>query len=132
MIFKLNDKFEKTFIVSDTVYEGFMETFKDTNALHTDEKFAKQNGFKGKVMHGNILNGFLSYFVGQCLPQKQVIIHAQEIQFKNQVYLNDELHFEATTTGIYESVKAIEFKFTFKNKALKVIAKGQIQIGLLI
>jgi len=116
MIFKLNDKFEKTFIVSDTVYEGFMETFKDTNALHTDEKFAKQNGFKGKVMHGNILNGFLSYFVGQCLPQKQVIIHAQEIQFKNQVYLNDELHSKLQLQVFTNQLKQLSLSLHLKTK----------------
>jgi len=131
MIFKVDDKFEHTFVVSDKVYEGFIHIFKDTNPLHTNEAFAVAKGFKGRVMHGNILNGFLSYFIGECLPDKNVIIHSQEIQFKNAVYLNDVLTFEAKITGVFESVKAIEFKFAFKNSELKTVAKGQIQIGLL-
>ncbi len=131
MIFKLDDKYERSFVITDKVYEGFIEVFKDTNPLHTDEAFAQAKGFKGRVMHGNILNGFLSYFIGECLPDKNVIIHSQEIQFKNAVYLNDELKFEAKITGVFESVKAIEFKFTFKNADGKVVSKGQIQIGLL-
>ena len=61
MIFKVDDKYEHTFKVSDEVYEGFIDVFKDTNPLHTDEAFARAKGFKGRVMHGNILNGFLSY-----------------------------------------------------------------------
>ena len=126
----LNDSFEKTFIVTDTVYEGFIEIFKDTNPMHTNEQFARQHGFKSRVMHGNILNGFLSYFIGECLPDKNVIIHSQEIQFKNPVYLHDELAFEAKISGIYESVGVIEFRFTFKNKEL-IVSKGKIQIGLL-
>src|SRR5476651_315480 len=131
MIFKLNDKYEKTFTISDAVYEGFIQIFKDKNPLHTDEQFAIDHGFEGKVMHGNILNGFLSFFVGECLPDKNVIIHSQEIQFKNAVYLNDKLLFEAIITGIYESVNAIEFKFNFKNEKAKIVSKGQMQIGLL-
>ena len=130
--FQLNDDFQKRFTVSENVYEGFLKTFKDTNPLHTDESFAKSKGFKGRVMFGNILNGFLSYFVGECLHLKEVIIHAQAIQFKRAVYLNDELLFEATVTGVHESVNAVEFKYTFKNPELKVVAKGQIQIGLLV
>jgi len=129
--FKIDDKFKETFIVDDKVYEGFIQVFKDTNPLHTDEQFAISHGFSGRVMYGNILNGFLSYFIGECLPVKNVIIHSQEIQFKNAIYLNDELLFEANIIGIYESVNAIEFKFTFKNKESKVMAKGKIQIGLL-
>ena len=131
MIFKVDDKYEHTFKVSDEVSEGFIDVFKDTNPLHTDEAFARAKGFKGRVMHGNILNGFLSYFIGECLPDKNVIIHSQEIQFKNAVYLNDELSFEAKVIGVFESVNAIEFKFVFKNIDNKVVSKGQIQIGLL-
>ena len=129
--FKPDDKFERTFVVTDDVYNGFTQTFNDTNPLHTDEQFAIANGFRGRVMHGNILNGFLSYFIGECLPTKDVIIHSQEIQFKNPCYLYDELFFTATVTGIFESVKAVEFKFSFKNAGSKVVAKGKIQIGLL-
>ena len=129
MIFNLGDVFEEVFRVTDEVYLGFIQTFKDKNPLHTDEKFAIDKGFKGKVMHGNILNGFLSYFIGECLPTKNVIIHSQEIKFKNAVYLNDELQFKAVITGVYESVNAIEFKYDFKNAEAKLVAKGIIQIG---
>ena len=116
---------------NDSIYNGFIAVFNDKNPLHTDERFATNKGFKGKVMHGNILNGFLSFFIGECLPTKDVIIHSQEIVFKNAVYLNDRLDFEAQVTGVFESVQAVEFKFSFKNDSAKVVAKGKFQIGLL-
>jgi len=131
MIFQLNDKYEASYVVSEYVYRGFMNVFKDENPLHTNSEFAINKGFSGKVMHGNILNGFLSNFIGECLPIKGVIIHSQEIQYKKAVYLNDELHFEAIVTGIYESVNAVEFKFQYKNKDAKVVSKGKFQIGIL-
>jgi 3-hydroxybutyryl-CoA dehydratase len=131
MIFKLEDTFDKPFIVSSEIYSGFIKLFKDENPLHTDEQFAKTKGFKGRVMHGNILQGFISYFIGECLPVKNVIIHSQEIEFKNAVYLNDELQFKAVITGIYESVNSVEFKYYFKNAESNIVAKGKIQIGLL-
>lgn len=130
MIFNLGAVFEEHFIVSDETYNGFIQLFQDKNPLHTDESFAISKGFKGKVMHGNILNGFLSYFIGECLPTKNVIIHSQEIQFRNAVYLHDKLQFKAEIIGIYESVNAIEFKYDFKNAAAKTVAKGKIQIGI--
>lgn len=131
MIFKLDDTFDKLFIVSPEIYAGFIKLFKDKNPLHTDENFAKTKGFKGRVMHGNILHGFISYFIGECLPVKNVIIHSQKIEFKNAVYINDELHFKAVITGIYESVNTVEFKYYFENATSSIVAKGQIQIGLL-
>ena len=131
MIFSEGDVFTHEFTVSEEIYNGFLSTFKDNNPLHTDESFAKRKGFRGVVMHGNILNGFLSYFIGEMLPTKDVIIHSQEIQFKNAVFLGDVLQFKATVGGVYESVNAVEFKFTFHNSAGKVAAKGKIQIGII-
>jgi 3-hydroxybutyryl-CoA dehydratase len=131
MIFKAGDIYNQTFTVTNERYSGFIEIFEDKNPLHTNNEFAIGFGFKGKVMHGNILNGFLSYFIGECLPTKDVIIHSQEIQFKNPVYLNDELQFKATILDVYESVNTVEFKFEFRNVEAKVVAKGKIQIGIL-
>ena len=131
MIFKVKDAFEELFIVNKETYEGFINVFRDENPLHTDRQFAIDKGFEGVVMHGNILNGFLSYFIGERLPTKNVIIHSQEIQFKNAVYLNDELQFNAEVIGMYESVNAVEFKYKFKNKNAKIVAKGKFQIGVL-
>ena len=82
-------------------------------------------------MHGNILNAFLSYFIGECLPTKDVIIHSQDIQFKNPVYLDDKLNFTASVSGVFESVSAVEFKYFFRNSQSKVVAKGKIQIGII-
>ncbi len=131
MIFKQGDIFDEQFVVSSAIHQDFIQLFKDKNPLHTSEEFAVSNGFRGLVMHGNILNGFLSYFIGECLPEKNVLIHSQEIQYKNPVYLNDRLAFKAEVTGIYESVKAIEFNYMFTNDAAAIIAKGKFQIGLL-
>ena len=81
-------------------------------------------------MHGNILNGFLSYFIGECLPTKDVIILSQQINYNKPVYLNDNLEFEAEVAEVYESVNVIKFKFLFKNSIGTIVAKGNFQIGL--
>ena len=128
---KAGDIFEEQFTISDEVYGGFIQLFRDQNPLHTNESFATGKGFRGMVMHGNILNGFISYFVGECLPVKNVIIHSQDIQFKNAAYLNDVLKFNAVVNDVFDSVNAIEFKYDFKTSESKVIAKGKFQIGLL-
>jgi len=131
MIFEIDQTFEQEFYVSEEIYQGYIQIFQDKNPLHTDEAFATGKGFAGRVMHGNILNGFLSYFIGECLPTKHVIIHTQEIQYKNPVYLNDRLCLRTRVTGIFESVNAVEFKFEF-HSSNKVVAKGKFQIGMFV
>lgn len=122
----------KEFHLTEEVYQAFQQCSKDRNPLHTDESFAVSKGFRGKVMYGNILNAFVSYFVGECLPIQDVIIHSQEIQYKNPVYMNDTLQFHAKVDGIYESVNTVVFKFKFVNQHATVVAKGKVQIGVFL
>ncbi|KXH83020.1 MaoC/PaaZ C-terminal domain-containing protein [Chryseobacterium kwangjuense] len=128
MILRENQEFRHRFKVDDRVYNGFISVFEDRNALHTDEEFAKGKGFPSKVMHGNILNGFLSYFIGELLPTEDVMILSQTINFKNPVYLNDVLNFEAILTDQSEAVRVNTFAFKFINESLKTVASGKIQI----
>jgi len=126
------DQFEQKFVVTEEIYRGFIVLFKDENPLHVNNDFARQLGFPDKVMHGNILGGFLSFFVGECLPLKNVIIHSQEIKYVKPVYLNDPLLLRTTVSAIHESVKVVELKFQFEKAATgMVVAKGQLQIGIL-
>lgn len=126
---KEGDIIEKIFTVSDEVYQGFISVFNDRNPLHTDEAYAIEKGFKSRVMHGNILGGFLSYLIGECLPEKNIIIHSQEIRYRRPVYLHDKLKLTAEVIQVSESVKTIEIKFQFENQDNVKVALGKIQIG---
>lgn len=108
-----------------------MNVFGDKNPLHTSSAFAMEKGYRQCVMHGNILNGFVSHFIGECLPTKEVMIYSQKIDFKKPVYLGDQLTMTSVIEDIHESVNLIEFSFNFVNSELLEVAKGKIQIGML-
>lgn len=128
---KKGDEFESVFKITDEVYSGFISLFNDKNPLHTNKKFAIQKGFKSEVMHGNILNGFISYFIGECLPIKNVIIQSQEIKFFKPTYLYNILTFQAEIVDVFESVNVVEIKFIFKNENEMKVASGKINIGII-
>ena len=116
------------FVVTSKVYNGFLTAFQDRNPIHVDVEQAKALGFPSVVMHGNILNGFLSYFVGECLPNKKVMIISQQIDFHKPVFLEDELTLTAKIDQISSAVQMISFKFVFRNQQNKKVAKGVISI----
>ncbi len=130
-LMKQGDLFSQTFKISESVYNGFLSVFNDRNPVHVDSAYAQKLGFREKIMHGNILGGFLSYFIGECLPVKNVVIHLQEIKYLKPVFLNDELNFSAKITEVHESVNAIGFSFVFENVQQVKVAKGKIQIGII-
>lgn len=120
--------------VTPEVYESFQHCSQDMNPLHTDEAFAKAKGFRGCVMYGNILNAFISHFVGMCLPTPHVMIQSQDINFHEPVFLNDEITLEAGIDTVSEAVNIINYKLKFyktTDTGRQLVAKGHVQIGLL-
>ena len=130
MTIKEGDVFEIKYLLTEAVYKGYIQIFDDKNPLHTNQAFATGKGFEAEVMHGGILTGFLSNFVGEQLPLKNVIIQQYKIAFTKPVYLNSLLFFKATVIGFYESVNCIIFKYEFKNES-HLVAKGELTIGLI-
>ena len=58
---KLGDTFNYTFKVDYKVHKAFLELSNDYNPIHIDDSFAQSKGFKSKIVHGNVLGGFLSF-----------------------------------------------------------------------
>ncbi|MCC6690546.1 MAG: hypothetical protein IT235_03350, partial [Bacteroidia bacterium] len=79
---KKGDTFSASFTIDNKIYTGFIDIFDDTNFLHTNSSYAQKAGFKDKVMHGAILNGFLSHFIGMSLPVKNIFLHSVQIDYK--------------------------------------------------
>ena len=128
---KEGDIFEKEYQVTERIYSLFIQAFDDKNPLHVDKAFATKFKFPDRVMHGAILNGFLSNFIGECLPQKNVLVQSYNINFSKPVYQEQKLKFCAKITGVYDSVNSIEFKFTFQNAENDIVAKGSIGISII-
>ena len=128
--FTLGQEFKAQYSVSHEVYYGFLGVFKDHNPMHTDADYAVNYGFDNVVMHGNILNGFLSHFIGEMLPIKNVIITSQQIKFRNPIYLNDSIELLVSTVDIHETFNLITFKYQFINVEKTVCATGSIQIQI--
>ena len=128
-------KIEHTYQVTLEVYHAFQSCSGDFNPLHTDVAFAQSKGFSGCVMYGNILNAFISHFVGMLLPTSEVMIQSQDISFHKPVFLNDQISLEATVDTVSEAVGIIEYKLKFRRISEgakpELVAKGHVQIGLL-
>lgn len=121
--------------VNEQVYEAFRLCSGDENPLHVDDDYALSKGFSGRVMYGNILNAFVSHFVGVLLPCDEVILQSQDINYHAPVYLNDRLYFEARCDTVSEAVQVVVYKFKFTRDddgKRRLVARGHVQIGVLV
>ena len=124
-------KISHDYAITPTVYENFLAAFQDHSPVHVDETYARQSGFDGQVMHGAILNGFLSHFVGMIFPGKPSLLLAVDLRFSQPSFLGDALQLEATVSQKLDSQNVIVLDFTFKNRTRHTVAaRGRAQIKL--
>lgn len=124
------------FKVDKEIYHAFQKVSGDFNPMHTDPMFAGEFGFDGPVMYGNILNAFISYFVGMALPSRRVMIISQDINFHKPVFMNDEIVLKPELESFSESTRTAVYKILFlketdKDKFSK-IAKAHVQIRIML
>lgn len=119
------------YTISQEVYEHFLAAYGDTNPMHTDDQFARRHGFPERVMHGTILNGFISHFVGVHFPAGAVLLHSVNTQYKTPCHLGDEIVVEGTVTQVAESVGVLTMDLVLTNVTRdRVAAKSKVQVGL--
>jgi acyl dehydratase len=136
----INELAEKTsslvthFKVTRDVYDSFQKCSQDMNPLHTDKEFASSMGFNQCVMYGNILNAFVSYFVGMELPTPEVMILTQDINYRKPFYMDDEIVLEAKIEEMSDAAGYVLYKLKFKREdgdKYTLIANGHVRVGLL-
>jgi 3-hydroxybutyryl-CoA dehydratase len=123
----LGTDFRQRYIISDDVYCRFLDLFGDASPLHIDDGAARKCGFSAKLMHGAILNGFISNFVGMNFPGKRTLELGVEIRFLKPTYVGDELELEAVVKERLDARKVVVLHFVFRRDKTPV-ARGAVSI----
>ncbi len=130
---ELSSNIKYTYQITPEVYFSFQRCSNDFNPLHTDEIFAGTKGYGGRVMYGNILNAFISHFVGMLLPTRDVMILTQNINFRKPLFMNDEVLLEASIEEVSDAAGYVLYKLKFKRLGAKneLVASGHVRVGLI-
>lgn len=122
-------KEHRRYKISHGVYGHFLAAFDDRSPIHVDEAYAKACGHEGMVMHGTLLNGFLSHFVGMYFPGKNSLLLSVDIRYAQPSYLGDEITLEAEVARKLDAQKVIVLNVVLKNTTRDCIAaRGRVQV----
>jgi len=125
----LQESFNVT--ITDDMMQKFLSISNDTNPLHTDVDYAKENGFKDKVVYGLLTSSFYSKLAGVYLPGKYCILQGLDIQFSKPVFIGDTLNISGKVTYINHAYKQIEIKAIIRNQDKQKVSKATIKTGLM-
>lgn len=126
-----NAEFSHLYTIDDAVYGALVTVFQDQSPVHVDEEYAKSAGFAGRVMHGAILQGFLSHFVGMHFPGRKSLILSVNLNYHRPSYLGDKINLTARVRQKVETGQVIVLEVKFTNLASEtLVASGKVQVAL--
>ena len=133
--FKIEDLFQgKEFSfekkISSNDVNMFAKLTGDNSPLHMEDQFARERGFKGRVVHGGLLVGCISQLVGVHFPGKNSIIQTLNIKFSHPAYIGETLKIDSIVDQVSESVKTVIIKLTITNQETsQILLKSKVQVG---
>jgi 3-hydroxybutyryl-CoA dehydratase len=121
----------RDYAISMEVCDHFLAAFDDRNPIHVDDSHARKLGFPEKVMHGTLLNGFLSHFIGMFFPGRLSLLLSVDLRFAQPSHLGDVIRLEAVVSQKLDVRKVIVLDATFRNiTRASIAARGRIQVML--
>lgn len=131
----------------DTMYEGLTESFTvnitqemldsfrtitgDTNPMHTDDEFAKQNGFPQKIAYGMLTASFISTLAGVYLPGRHCLIHSVETNFVKPVFVGDTLTVQGICKTVDKRFGQAVIQISIKNQNGQKVVRAILKAGVL-
>jgi 3-hydroxybutyryl-CoA dehydratase len=126
---KEGDERKHVYPMTRAVYDGFLQVSRDRNPLHTEDDFARSKGFREKVMHGGILNAFLSHFVGMIFPGTNSVLLSSEIQYASPCYLEDDIELSMRVDQKTGTTRTVVLHVRFNNLTQKAVAgRGKVMV----
>lgn len=119
----------REYMITPEVYAHSLAAFRDYNPVHVDEDFAKTRGFSGKVMHGFLLNGFISHFVGMHFPGRFSLLLSADLRYLKPSYLGDAILLTATVGQKMDVHNVIVMDATLLNTTQnQLAARARMQV----
>jgi 3-hydroxybutyryl-CoA dehydratase len=114
-----------TIPVSQAMCDAFGTLSGDDAPLHTDEEFARRNGFEGRLVHGAMVFSLLSRMVGTRFPGPQCLWLKCDIGFRNPCYAPSTLRFHGVVTQQSEATRSIALTFEITDDRERQIATAK-------
>ena len=120
---------------SVTVTQDMMNTFLnltgDTNPMHTNPEYARENGFDSPLVYGLLTTSFYSTLAGVYLPGKYCLLQEVSAQFTKPVFVGDVLTVSGKVSEVQETFKRIIIKARITNQNGQTVNRATITAGVL-
>jgi 3-hydroxybutyryl-CoA dehydratase len=111
--------------VSQSMCDAFIELSGDDAPLHTDDGFARRNGFEKRLVHGAMVVSLLSRVVGTRFPGPRSLWTKCDISFRNPCYAPSVLRFHGVIVQKSDAARSVVLTFDITDDRERRIATAK-------
>jgi acyl dehydratase len=110
--------------------DAFARLSGDVNPLHLDDAFAEERGFQGRVVHGALVNAFISRLLGTELPGPGCLWLSQTTRFARPVYVADPIEVVVRVVHKSDSLRTLVLETTVENLRGETLLAGEAKVSM--
>lgn len=110
--------------ITDEVNRAFGGEEGESSAIHSDDEFAKNSIFKGRIAYGMITGGLIGTVLGNQLPGLNTVYLKQSLKFTAPVYIDDTVTVEVEVLEKYEN-NEVRLSTIARNQNGDIVVKGE-------
>ena len=110
-------------------FDLFRQITDDGNPLHTDTQFAREQGFRDRVLYGMCTASLYSTLAGVYLPGKYCLLEQVDSKFVKPVFADDVLTVSGTVTEVDTRFARITIKADIRNQNGEKVSRAKITAG---
>jgi 3-hydroxybutyryl-CoA dehydratase len=129
--FKVGDDAWARRTITDADLINFAGISGDFNPIHTDEIFARETIFKGRIAHGSFTASFISNVLGNQLPGPGGIYIRQDLKFIAPVRIGDTITTRVEVIEKIEDKKRLILRTVCTNQDGKDVLAGEAELMIL-
>jgi 3-hydroxybutyryl-CoA dehydratase len=73
-------------VIEQKDVDAFMALSGDVSTVHVDDDYAKSRGFRQRLVHGVLIEAYISSLIGMKLPGMHGVLRSLDCQFRQPVY----------------------------------------------
>jgi 3-oxoacyl-[acyl-carrier protein] reductase len=117
--------------ISGSDVDAFAELSGDVNPLHMDDVFARQQGYRARVVHGMLLSAYLSRVVGTIFPGPGVVWLSQDVRFVAPAYVGDRIEVQVRLKHKSPALRTLVLESTISNQRGEKLVTGEGKMMML-
>lgn len=103
----------------------------DFNPLHLEDKFARNSGFDGPIVHGMLVSALFSTLVGMYCPGRNALILSQEVKYIKPVKPGDRVVVCGRVTNKIDSVNVLIVGCRICRSRGEVLVEGVVKVKVM-